>query len=247
MNLEKQKIIENDSKKRIDAEKVCDKHTEPFSEVSYDLYKCKSCAEEEMYEHLEREANRLAMEKANKALILPGRLNLYSFENYKPSKESNPNLNACKLYVKGWPDVGGMLMLGGVGTGKTHLAVSICKALRDVAATCRMTTVNRIIRAVRSSWNKNTDDTEAKIILRYVEYDLLVIDEIGSQYGSDSERVIINEIINDRYEMDHKTILIGNVSITEANEILGKRVIDRVTHNGDLLFFEWDSYRKARS
>ena len=74
----------------------------------------------------------------------------------------------------------------------------------------------------------------------------MVIDEIGTQYGSESERIIINEIINDRYEMDRQTVLIGNVSFAEAEKILGSRVIDRVKDNGEILFFEWDSFRRSK-
>ena len=144
----------------------------------------------------------------------------------------------------------------GVGTGKTHLAVSICKELRYKAICCKLTTVNRIIRDVRSCWGGKRKEndwgsdkviTEEAIIERYVDYGLLVIDEIGSQYGSESERIIINEIINDRYEMDAPTVIIGNVSISEANKILGTRVVDRIKDNGNVMFFEWDSHRKIKS
>ena len=135
-------------------------------------------------------------------------------------------------------------MIGGVGTGKTHLAVCICKALCDKGIGCKISTVTKIIREVRSSWKNKTSETEQDIINSYLDPRLLVIDEIGSQYGTDSERITVNEIINDRYEMMLPTILIGNVTMSELTDIMGARVLDRVAHNGMQLVFDWKSYRR---
>jgi len=238
-----------DPKKRINADKICDIHNEQYREISFDKYVCLSCASaEEDKEKLQRRVS-----QAVQSLSLPTKLERYSFENYKATGKSTVVLDKCKKYVQSWPDVGGIIMLGGVGTGKTHLAVSICKDLCAKGVVSHFTTANKIIRSVRSSWgnNKPIDGwgevlTEEKIINRFVGYDLLVIDEIGTQYGSESERIIINEIINDRYEMDRQTVLIGNVSFAEAEKILGSRVIDRVKDNGEILFFEWDSFRRSK-
>lgn len=242
--------IFNDSpKKRINADKTCETHGEKYKEISFDNYNCVSCLKEK------EEKDRLnhQIKDAFCKLNLPKKLDRYSFDNFKQSDKNKLVLQNCKKYVGSWPDVGGIIMLGGVGTGKTHLAVSICKNLCSRGVYCYLTTTNKIIRSVRSSWGtpKPTDDwgvvlTEELIIEKYVNHDLLVIDEIGTQYGTESERIIINEIINDRYEMDRPTILIGNVSFSEAEKILGARVIDRVKDNGEVMFFEWDSYRKTK-
>lgn len=244
-----------EGKKRIDSEKICDIHNIRYSEISFDMFRCLQCETEKRKKREELERHARNLRKAKECLKLPKKLQSYSFNSYNPSKKSSEIFKNCIEYVENWPDVGGILMLGGVGTGKTHLAVSICKDLCDKAVCCKLTTVNRIIRDVRSSWGgKRVEDefgrgsnvTEEMVIENYVNYGLLVIDEIGSQYGSDSERIIINEIINDRYEMDRPTIIIGNVSISEANKILGTRVIDRIKDNGNVMFFEWDSHRMLK-
>lgn len=193
--------------------------------------------------------------RAHSGLNLPARFKDCSFANYKATGKALSNRTVCEKYVAGWPQSGGGLMLGGVGTGKTHLATAICRSLCDKGISCKMTNVNQIVRDIRSTWGNGrkvsgkwegseTVETEADVIRNYNNYELLVIDEIGSQYGTDSERIIINEIINNRYERMLPTIVIGNLSVSETKDIIGERVVDRLKHGGFLLIFDWESNRK---
>lgn len=195
----------------------------------------------------------VAIRRAHNALKLPPRLNSHTFANYHPKNNKSAEAKKiCQLYAQEH-DTGGMILVGGVGTGKTHLAAAMCKDVCDNAKSAHLTTVPRIIRDVRSSWGKNNIDShgqqlsEEDIILKYAShYDFLVIDEIGSQYGSDSEKIIISEIINDRYNNNLPTIILGNVSIVEAEEYLGVRVIDRLKDNGKIIIFDWESHRSLK-
>jgi DNA replication protein DnaC len=228
--------------------RVCEKHgSDYFDEVRLEefgqyFWKCTECIKEDK----EKRRKAWAIENAVEQLNLPPRLKTCSFDTYKPVNDNATEILAkCVEYVETWPHNGGGVMLGGVGTGKTHLAAAICSALCQKEVVSHITTVNLIVRDVRSAWGGKGELTEQNIINGYCDYyGLLVIDEIGSQYGSDSERVIVNEIINNRYEQMRPTIAMGNISISDAKSILGERVVDRLKHDGFEFFFEWDSYRK---
>lgn len=242
-----------DGKKRIGKGDHCEEHGLDFKELKYDYFRCPACDLNAMNEERDKKAHAMKLNAAAKALDLPARLKGQTFDNYvTETKEQKQNKAMCMDFAECWKESGGVIMVGGVGTGKTHLAVAICQTLRDQAVVCHLTSVNKIVRRVRSSWSKKATDmwgtplTEEQIIKEYVTYDLLVIDEIGSQYGSESERIIINEIINDRYESMVPTIIIGNVSIEEAKQILGDRVVDRIKSNGYALFFDWKSNRALK-
>jgi DNA replication protein DnaC len=186
----------------------------------------------------------------------PGRLNIVprfaqaSFASYEPqSRMAENNLKTCQGYVRTWQDrkqAGeGMILCGRQGTGKTHLAVAVC---REIAASggeaVFITTASRIIRAFRRSWNHEGEMNEFDTLKFYSGLDLLVIDEIGVQYGTESERHILFEVLNNRYEDLLPTLLISNLPVTELARFLGERTLDRVLQGGTVLAFDWESYRR---
>lgn len=90
--------------------------------------------------------------------------------------------------------------------------------------------------------------TESEMIDRFVEIDLLVVDEVGVQAKSDNERNILFSVINGRYEEMKPTIILSNETLKEVKEIIGERAFDRLREGGGRAFsLQWDSYRSKAS
>jgi DNA replication protein DnaC len=239
-------------------DQLCKIHSTKMYKIPTGEIICVECEEENTWKNKNAQIEQRKVNKKNKEaawhlehLDLPKRLQDYTFDNYKTdTPEKTKAVDTCKKFVASWPNVGGMVLVGRVGTGKTHLAVSVCKSLCVKGQSCRILTISKIIRAIKGTWSKTTTDdrgtslTEQEAIDNYSKYGLLVIDEIGAQYGSDSERIFITEIINNRYEQELPTILIGNVTKTELESLVGNRAVDRVLHNGGLVVFNWESHRR---
>ena len=103
----------------------------------------------------------------------------------------------------------------------------------------------RIARDIKNSWNRDSQISEERAIKTYTDKDLLIIDEIGIQFGSEAEKIILFEIINTRYEQMKPTILISNLSEQELGAYIGERVLDRMMEGqGAIIAFDWESYRK---
>lgn len=149
-----------------------------------------------------------------------------------------------------------IIIIGGVGTGKTHLAYAILNELagkrispdipeyrwycEDIVV---YRTVKGIIDNIHDAWNDKTcSDME-----HLCTCPLLIIDEIGVQYGSDSERTELYTVFNRRYEDELPIIAISNNKLSELQRILGQRIYDRLT--GGALIFELTgkSYRQGKA
>lgn len=74
---------------------------------------------------------------------------------------------------------------------------------------------------------------------------LLVIDEVGVAFGTESERTIFYQIINGRYERVLPTVLVSNLAEKDLPASIGERAMDRLREGGGVtLVFDWESYRK---
>lgn len=137
-----------------------------------------------------------------------------------------------------------LVLIGRPGTGKTHLAVGIGLLAMESGYVVLFTSVAQAIRRIKTTWSKNAPETEADAIAAHVEVDVLILDEVGIQFGSDTEKNLLFEIINERYAARRPTMLISNLDIKGVTGYLGERVMDRLREDGgEVVVFDWDSYR----
>ncbi len=139
-----------------------------------------------------------------------------------------------------------IVMAGNPGTGKTHLSIGIARKVIEQRGTAVYLTVSDLILRVRDSWGTGQTTT---LIDGFAEVDLLILDEVGVQAGSDNERNIVFDVINKRYAEMKPTIVLTNLNRDGCIRFLGQRVWDRLTENGGMFIgFGGSSYRqKAQS
>lgn len=139
----------------------------------------------------------------------------------------------------------GLVFCGRPGTGKTLLACAIANSLIAKGRPCHYVGAWWAIEAVKQGFEgKKTLEN----ILAYSGYQLLVVDEIGRQWGSEAERMIMYQIINKRYEAMRPTIVISNLDLEELQKYLDEATIDRLCENGGkLVVFDWESNRRTRN
>lgn len=137
------------------------------------------------------------------------------------------------------------LFVGKTGTGKTHMACGIAlQIMQKQHRTVLFTTVIRAIRRIKDTWAKGAEESEGQAVASFVEPDLLILDEIGVQFGTEFERNMLFDIINERYEKRRPTILMSNLLDQDVKAYLGERVIDRIREDGGRVVpFGWESHR----
>lgn len=151
----------------------------------------------------------------------------------------------------------GLIMCGRNGTGKSMLCSIILQEIirrnPDQSHSSGYTYFNhtkrlyteaiKLVRVIKTSWRPGSKYTEQDAIDYFVRPSVLVIDEVGVQYGTPTEAQFITEIINDRYNQQRPTILCGNMTLKEISVLIGERAIDRFRESGKALVFDWPSFR----
>ena len=237
---------------------VCEKHGEyeskPFTGFKRTLYtRCPEC-------EAERKAEDEARKKADKERFYYARLYLAgipkrfvdcTFDGYKPATQKAKKVaDAVKSYhdqFKKIKEAGtSLIMCGRPGTGKTHLANAMLISLINKGLDVAYTTSFRMMARIKATYNKHdAKETETGVINDLTGKDLLVIDEVGVQFGSETEKILFYQIINGRYDNVLPTVLISNLTAKELELFVGERCYDRTKEGaGAVLSFDWDSYRK---
>ncbi len=184
---------------------------------------------------------------------IPPRFVAATLDNYQVENEGQrAGLAWAKSYAASFDDAlcsgTSALLCGRTGTGKTHLAAAIAKHVADRGCSVRFSTVQRAIREVKDTWGREATVSTGDALKRFTKPDLLVLDEVGVQFGSDTERIILFDMLGERYDFVRPTILISNLPKPEVAQFLGDRVVDRMRENGGRhLVFAWDSYRAKPS
>lgn len=139
-----------------------------------------------------------------------------------------------------------MLLVGNIGTGKTHLACAIVQhVIREHGAQAVITSAAEIIRIFKGAMRKGAQYDDRDVINELASFDLLVIDEVGAQAGTEYEKGLMHEVIDRRYQLVLPTILASNLTLEQFTDFIGERAIDRLRQGGGIqVGFTWPSVRR---
>lgn len=240
-------------------ESVCDVHGD-YTENGGSLrpgniiwHGCSLCSQERAKKAQERKlieeqirAQQQLESRLNKAGI-PIRFRERTLDNFiVETPQQNAALTVSRDFVESFDDnykSGRTLIFSGkAGTGKSHLATAIAQAVMPKYTAMYLNALDAI-RMIRDTWRKDSEKSELDVLNLLGSVDLLVIDEVGVQSGTDNEQMLMFDIINRRYRDSKPMILLTNLGTAGFSEYLTERSYDRLRENGKWVSFEWPSYR----
>jgi len=143
-----------------------------------------------------------------------------AFENWTPRTDADAeHLQAVMAFVE--KRAGFLIMLGNVGTGKTHLSVAAMRSFRSAL----LVKQSSLLRKLRDTYG---DRQATDPIDLCQDVGLLVLDEMGVSAGGREELPMIHEILDHRHGERKPTILTSNLGWEELKSVIGDRMADRI-------------------
>jgi len=150
--------------------------------------------------------------------LLPARMAAYRWvEEYSLAKENT-----------------GLLLIGTIGVGKTHLAVGIIKELiLSKGTACLFYDYRELLKQIQNSYNSSVQATELEVLRPVFETEVLVLDELGAVKPTEWVWDTVSLILNTRYNDNRTTIITTNFDDRPAGAVGGPRGAARDETLGD--------------
>jgi DNA replication protein DnaC len=149
-----------------------------------------------------------------KAARIPPRYADCSFNTFRDPKGTGSiywALMKAKMLVNEYPAVEkGLLLMGPVGVGKTHLAVAILKGLTAKGVPGLFCEFGSLLKQIQDSYNPISQTSEMRVLAPVYQAEILVLDELGATIPTDWVRDTMYQIINKRYNDRRLTVFTTN-------------------------------------
>lgn len=169
---------------------------------------------------------------------------LEQFDFTWPSKINRPAVQNL-FRLKFIQDKANAVFIGGVGLGKSHLAIALGYAAAVAGFRVRFTTAIDIVNTLTAAQNAGRLVQEIK---KYTRPAVLVVDEVGylpiDKRGAD----LLFQIISQRYECGSIILSTNKVfkqwpGIFNNDATLTSAILDRILHHAETIIIEGKSYR----
>lgn len=185
-----------------------------------------------------------AIERRVKAAHLPVPKGMEGFDWTWPEKINRAQIqNLMRMQFVGQRE--NVILLGGVGVGKTHIATAMARQACLQGHQTLFTSAADIINTLTASQAEHRLKTDLK---RYLRPALLVIDELGfmpiDKHGAD----MLFQVISQRYEQGSIVLTTNKAfktwpAIFNNDSTITSAILDRLLHHAQIVTIEGRSYR----
>jgi DNA replication protein DnaC len=154
----------------------------------------------------------------HRRLRIPERYRFCTLDNFAHSYPgADPSLwrafNQTRGFIDRYPALtgnAGLLYVGSIGTGKTHLAVALLQALAHRGTYGLFCDHRELLKSINNSYNPRVLTTESEVLQPVFDAEVLVLDELGSAKKTEWVSDMVEHILNTRYNNNKTTILTTN-------------------------------------
>jgi len=209
------------------------------------------CMKKEITACALREAN--LSEKSSEETFENFSLHYYSdeyVEEYGCSPKENMKaiLNECKAYARDFPDVeDNLLFCGGCGLGKTYLSSAIANELVERGVDVLYVSSNALFPILEDMhFGREVTERAAYIIRKLSDCELLILDDLGSEFVTQFTSAELFRLINNRLLSGKKMIISTNLNRNMLAQTYTERIASRITGAFSILEFLGTDIRKIK-
>ena len=200
--------------------------------------------------------------EASKSLPAPDHLSAYRFEAFSldyypdsgngaisPRQQMRSVLKKCRNFAKAFPcDGESLLFVGRTGLGKTHLSLAIANEVAKSGAAVAYTSAQDLVdRSERVKFGRNTDGTDQEFVQGALSCDLLILDDLGSEYLNQFAASTLFHVINTRLLERRSTIISTNLIPQELQDRYSERLASRILCSYSALPFVGNDIRLQKT
>ena len=147
------------------------------------------------------------------AARIPSRYSYCTLDSFKCKENTSQYiaLEYAKCLVRDYPYIDrGLIFMGPVGVGKTHLAVAILQGLMQRGVACLFYEFGHLLKEIRDSYSTISNSSELSVLAPVYQAEVLVLDELGASIPTDWVKETLYQVINTRYNDKKLTIATTN-------------------------------------
>lgn len=198
--------------------------------------------------------DRAAVQSAEKikrlraASLMDEKLSGASFDDFSSNAYNEKNRRLCISYAERFNEMiaknQGLLLWGGVGTGKSFAAACIANSLIGKGVPVVMTSFVKLLEVIQSTGQ------ESAILSNLNSAKLVIFDDLGAERGTDYSLEKVYNIVDSRYRKKLPMILTTNLTMNEMKQeqdIRYSRIYDRIFEVCYPMQFTGPSWRKKEA
>lgn len=154
------------------------------------------------------------------------RMTMQRYEN--KSEQHEQAALAVSEMARGRPAKAFILIVGNPGNGKTHLCIAAVKLAHEAMEFAKYAQAADLKGDVQSHIGSTSSPSAEEMLQRYMDVDLLAIDDLGVERQTDWGLELFDRLIDARYRSEKPTIVTTNASPAEIASRLSMRIADRL-------------------
>ena len=168
-----------------------------------------------------------------------------TFGNFDPRRDKTA-FDACRAYANNErifrAKKNSLLIFGGVGSGKTHLAAAVANAFIDRSIPVLFATYSTHLGEIREEFDHTG---QRKYLSMMKNTPVLVIDDLGKEKKSDWTQQILFDVVNYRYEHLLPIIITSNFNTDAFANYVGNAVWSRLYEMSGAVTTSGKDYRQS--